>query len=534
MDDVDLHFPLAGVDVSGPVGRQPVRKTYQDKYAKTCARGVNVRGFDRQGRFRGGMRQGLEKYLSPRPGNTEYITQSLTTFVISGFAIDGGDVQPSAQGRAVYLVAVSQGNGYTVPAGGTAWLAMTNGSSDTPPLNITGLVRSAANNQLLFFADGVHEVYYDPTDNTLKDWIPTDGLLPEDSAGNKPRIICTWRGRTVLSGLLKDPCLITMSKVSDPFNWNYAPAAPVPADSAWAGTVGPQGLTSDTITALIPYSDDQMIIGMDHSLALFRGDPMAGGQIDLVTDSIGIAWGEAWCMDPSGIVYFFSNRTGIFGFVPGNQPKRISEAIDSILLNIDTGDYGVRMFWDDRGKCLHVFVTLLAEPFQTQHYAWEAEANAWWIDTFSDNNMNPLCGCVFDGNFQDDRLILLGGWDGYVRAISWDAEDDDGEDILSEVWIGPFLTKYNDSVMLHELQPVMGVDSGDVSYAVYVGKTAEQALDSTPVTNGTFVAGRNYTKLVRRAGYAAYVALTASTDWAMENIRAILAPQGKVRRRGKV
>jgi hypothetical protein len=29
-----------------------------------------------------------------------------------------------------------------------------------------------------------------------------------------------------------------------------------------------------------------------------------------------MAWGEAWCMDPSGVVYFFSNRTGVFGYVP--------------------------------------------------------------------------------------------------------------------------------------------------------------------------------------------------------------------------
>lgn len=534
MDEIDLHFPLAGVDVSGPVGRQPVRETYQGKYAKTCVRGVNVRSFDQQGRFRGGMRRGLVRYLAARPGDVEYITQNLSLFVITGFSIDGGDVQPSAQGRAVYLFSVSQGIGYWVASGGDTWSQPNNASSDTPPLNPTGLVRSAANNQLLFFADGVHEVYYDPVDDSMKDWVPTAGTLPVDSSGNTPRLICTWRGRTVLAGLLLDPSTWFMSKVSDPFNWDYAPPTPVPPDAAVAGNTAPQGVPPDAINALIPYSDDILIFGCDHTIVLLRGDPNYGGALDLVTDAIGIAWGEAWCMDPAGIVYFFSNRTGIFGFVPGNQPQRISDAIDSILIDVDTGDYGVRLFWDDRGKCLHVYVTLLAEEFETQHYAWESQANAWWIDTFTDTAMNPLCGCVFDGNFQDDRLVLLGGWDGYVRAISWDATDDDGETILSEVWIGPFLTKYNDSVMIKELQPVMAADSGNVLYSVYVGQTAEEALEATPTSTGTFVAGRNYTKLVRKSGYAAYLALTASVQWAMENIRAILAPQGKVRRRGKV
>ncbi len=532
MDTVDLHFPAAGVDVSQAFCKQPNRPTYLGKYARSTPVGENVRAFDTANRFRGGNRPGLVKYVAARPGNTTFITQMLQLLVTTGTSVPGGGaVQPSQSGRLVMLIAVSQGNVYVLPAGETTWVTAINGTPNTPALNFTGLMHSAVNNQLVFFADGSNKAYYNSVDNTVHPWVLTAGTFPADAEGNLPRLICTWRGRTVMAACLKDPSVIFMSKISDPFNFDYAPAVPVPPDAAWSGHVGPQGLTGDVITALIPYTDDILIVGMDSSLALFRGDPNYGGAIDNVTTTIGIAWGEAWCMDPSGVVYFFSNRTGVFGFVPGNQPQRISQAIDTILLSIDTGQYGIRLIWNDRFKGLHVFVTLLTTQQTTQHYFWESLSNAWWVDSFTDNNMNPLCCVVFDGNLQNDRVSLIGSWDGYVRSVSSDAIDDDGVPIQSSVMIGPFLTQYNDAVMLKELQAVMAAGSGDVTYAVYTSNTAEEALVATPYPTGVWSEGRNLTNLVRRAANAAYVKIVSTGTWALENIRCVLDTTGKVRQR---
>lgn len=534
MDTIDLHFPFAGMDVSQSFGKQPNRPAVQGQYARTTPLGINVRTFDSQARARGGSRPGLVKYVSTQPGDVGYITQELTTLVTTGQADPGGGtVQPSQSGRLVLLVSVSQGNVYTCPSGGNTWTAAVNSTGDTPPLNITGLMQSTANNQKLFFADGTNRVYYTPLDNTLRLWVLTAGIFPTDSDGNTPRLICTWRGRIVMSGLLKDPSLIVMSKVSDPFDFNYAPDLPVPPDSAWSGAVGPQGKPPDVINALIPYTDDILIVGMDSSIALFRGDPNYGGSIDSVTTTIGMAWGRAWCMDPAGVVYFFSNRTGVFAFVPGNQPQRISQAIDSLLLDVDTGLNAVNLQWSDRFQQLHVWITLLTSPADAVHYVWESRSNAWWQDTFTSQYKNPLCCTTFDGNEADDRVALIGSWDGYIRSISSEAVTDDGDAIVTSVTIGPFLTKYNDSVMLKEVQGVLGSDSGDVTYSVYCDQTAEQALVSTAVSTGTWTAGRNLTDAVRRAGYAAYVKITSSVAWAMENIRCVVDTQGKVRQRGK-
>ena len=529
MDDIDLHFPFAGVDVSQAFGRQPNRPAVNGKYARTAPIGLNVRTFDSLDRARGGIRPGIEKFIATRPGGITFITQSLSVIVSTG----GSPVQSSQSGRQVELLAVAFGEVYWVAAGGTAWTQAINSTGQTPPLNATGLMQSTANNQLLFFVDGTNAIYYSPVDHTLRLWVATSGTFPVDSDGNTPRLCCTWRGRCVLAGWLEDPSLIAMSKISDPFNFDNAPALPVPPDAAWAGNVGPQGYTGDVITALIPYSDDTLIIGMDSSIAIFAGDPNYGGSIDLVTTTIGIAWGRAWCMDPSGVVYFFSNRTGVFAFVPGNQPQRISQAIDNLLKSIDTGENNILLQWNDRYQQLHVWVTRLSYESATTHYVWESRANAWWTDEFTDTAHNPLCCVTFDGNEQDDRVALIGSWDGYVRSISSDATDDDGVAIQSEVWIGPALTKYSDSVMLKEVQGVLGDASGDVTYAVYTAETAEEALASDPVATGTWSGGRNFTDMVMRAGYAAYVQINASTAWAMESIRCIIGTQGKIRQRGK-
>ncbi len=525
--DLDLHFPFAGIDVSQGVGKQPNRPSAQGKYARTTADAENVRAYDVDGRARGGSRPGLVKYLAARAGGTEYCTQFLGKLVITG----DSPVQPSQSGRKVLLVEVSQGTVYFNRAGETSWNTPTNNTGETPALNISGLVRGAAYGDKLYFVDGVNYCYFDGTTETVEAWTMSAGSLPLDSDNNAARHICLWRGRIILGGLLLQPNQLFALKVGDPTNADYAPAVPVPADSAWSTSTGPQGGFGDVTTGLVPYTDDLLIVGMDSSMAILRGDPMAGGSIDNVTTTIGMAWGEAWEMDPVGRIYFFSNRTGIFRFVPGQLPERISIPIDSLLLNIDTGEYGVRLLWNDRFKGLHVFITLLAEEFDTTHYFWEEQAQAWWPDTFGDTAFNPLCCVKFDGNLQADRVALVAGFDGYVRSISSTAEDDDGVPISSSVQIGPFLTNLGDNVTLQDVQGILAAGSGDVQYDVRVADTAEEALTATPATTGTWSAGRNPNDFVKTGGHAAYVGLSSVAAWAMESVRCSVFTRGKVAQR---
>lgn len=530
---IDLHFPKAGLNVVCPFQKQPAPQIQTDPvdYARTSRDGRNVRGWNGpENRVRGGSRAGLTKYVSPAVGGISgWIVQLLDVIVTIN---PSAALQLSQSGRVVLLVAVSQGNVYVLTPGATTWTSTLNSTGDTPPLNFTGLVYSAANLQKLWFADGVNYCYYDPQSNTVLTWTASQGTLPVDGDGNAPRLICTWRGRTVLSGLLKDPQNWFMSAVSDPTNWNYNPAAGLIPTQAVAGNNAPMGLIGDVVMSMCPYNDDNLIFFGAHSIYLMRGDPAAGGQIDLVTDAIGGVFGVCWARDPQGNVYFFSNRCGVYRYVPGQQPQRISMAIDPILTQIDTGLNGIRLLWDDRYQGLHVFVTPLIAAGATEHYFYEARTNAWWADVFASSQFDPLTCVTFDGNNTGDRLPLIGSWDGYVRAIDPAATTDDGNAIPSYVVIGPLVTNNFDELLLKDVKALLGTASGDVACDVYVGESAEEALSLPSRATLVFNAGQNYALPVRASGQALYLKLSSTNRWAMEAVRIRLANQGKVRSRG--
>ncbi len=530
---LDLHFPKAGIDRSQPFGKQPNRPVANGEYARTTPVAINVRCFEpATNRTRGGSRPGLKKYIPVQVSGKKFIVQHLNTITT---VRPGGSVQTSQSGRVVSLVTVVEGNVSVVNPGDTTWTAAINGTSPLalPPLNFSGLIRSAANSQKLWFADGINSYYYDPAINTVKNWTASAGTLPVDEDGNRPTLIENWRGRIIQAGLLKDPQNIFMSRQGDPTNWDYFPLSPGPADAVAGNLSDSFGLIGDVITCLIPYNDDTLVVGCDHEIHILRGDPGAGGQVDLVTRAIGMAFGLPWCVDPSGTIYFFSNRTGVFSMVPGQPPQRISDAIQQTLQQIDTGKFGVCMGWDDRFQGLHVFVTELSGPAPTTHFYYDQRNQAWFTDVFEDENMNPLVCTVFDGNLPTDRVLLIGSWDGYVRAIDPDAVDDDGVEINSEVWIGPLLSKNLDDVTLKALQAVLAQGSGPLTYSIHIGATAELALNSEAVDSGEWELGRNLSSRVKWADHAIYVKLTASNPWAMESIRAITSIHGKIRQRGR-
>jgi hypothetical protein len=302
-------------------------------------------------------------------------------------------------------------------------------------------------------------------------------------------------------------------------------------------------MIGDVVTAMIPYTDDVLVMGGDHTIWQFSGDPMGGGQIDLVSDSTGMAWGVPWCKAPDGTLFFVSNRTGIYAWTPGGgAPTRVSQPIEALLLPTNTGSNTIRLIWNDRFQGLHVFITPTGSVSAAGHFFWEAprqqmgqyvSPGAWWQDVFANNYHNPLCCTVFDGNNPGDRVPLVGSWDGYVRAIDPTATTDDGTSVASAVVLGPLVTANLDELLVKDLQAVLGETSGTVSYAVYTGATAELALSSSPIATGTWGAGRNLSNHVRRAAHALWVKITASTPWAMEAVRVRLSGLGKVRRRGR-
>jgi len=538
-----LEFPKAGIDISGAFEQQMPRPAEQKagqggqqikSYYRTTAFGNNVRAFDAtQNRSRGASRCGLSKYVAGRVvASTRWIVQNIQAIITMP---DAQNV--NAAGRLVTLTAVCQGNVYSAVSGNTAWSLATNSTNPlaTPPLVYTGIVNSTTLNQLIWYADGTNWRYYNPRTNEVFTWAATTGILPVDADGATPRLICTWRGRIVLSGLPLDPQNWFMSRQLVPTDFNYVPQY-IDTIQAVAGNASPIGLVGDVVTTLAPYDDDKLVIGGDHTIWIMRGDPANGGQIDRISDTIGMAWNASWCKDPFGNLFFVSNRMGVYVMQPGQPgsvPQRVSGPVEQLLQDVNTGQQTINLIWNDRFQGLHIFVSWTEQPAESTHFFYEARTGAWWTDTFRNILHNPLVSCTFDGNEAGDRVPLIGSWDGYVRAIDPDAEDDDGWPIDSDVILGPILTENLDDVLIKELQAVMGQTSNQVQFQVLVGTTAEEALSSTPVSTGKWKPGRNLSSYIRRAGHALYVRITGTRPWALESIRVRIAAQGKVRMRGR-
>lgn len=529
----DIHFPKAGISVSGPYGRQPVIQDQKSgEYWKTAVDGENVRSWETlTRRNRGGSRAGLTQYIPATVlAGTTWIVQTVNVLATTEGSVP--PVQQSTSGRVVYLVAVSQGTVVVATAGATAWTATINNSGETPPLNITGVMQSAPNNQKLWFADGTNYVYYNPPTNSIEPWVASVGALPRDSLSNGGRLITTWRGRTVLSGLLEDPQNWFMSRVSDPTDFDYF-AADNDVQQATAGNNSPLGLIGDVITALIPYTDDILVFGGNSSIYAMKGDPQNGGSIDLVSDITGIAFGKAWCKDPYGNIYFFGSKPSVWVMSATNAPTRISQPIEPLIQNINTGTSVITMAWDDNMQAIELFITAEAAPQANMHLTWEYRSNSWWPRVFANTNHDPLCCVAYDGNLPGDRAVLIGSWDGFVRFLDPTATSDDGTAIASYVLLGPIMTSEMDEMLLYELQMIMAEASGQVTYSVLAGSTAEAALANAPAVTGTALAGRNNTQPIRVAQHAIYIKISAMTQWAMEAVRARFAGRGKVRQRNK-
>lgn len=385
----------------------------------------------------------------------------------------------------------------------------------------------------MFFIDGINEVYYsmydDSDDDEVSLWIPDDGLLPVN-----PKLMALYRGRMVLSGCANDPHNWYMSKVGDPFDWQYFPTTAT-VIQAIAGNNSEVGLVGDFITALIPYSDDLMLFGGDHTIWLMSGDPAAGGTLDCLTNKTGIRWGKAWTVGPKGEV-FFLGTDGIYRLVPGQSlenitANRIKKKIDDLDLDANY----VILEWDYLQQGLMVLVVDKSWSVSSTQtvYFWEERTGAWWEDTYP-ASMGPLSLFAYDADDPDDKAFLLGCADGYIRKVDFTTDTgDDGTAIDTYVEFPP-ISEANSfqNTKLTEVNATLGESSGDVDLLLKVAESAERLTsNATTKFKRTLSAGRNRLK-PRLTANTVGIELNKSTStrWAMDSMNGIISSQGRARR----
>ncbi len=284
--------------------------------------------------------------------------------------------------------------------------------------------------------------------NFYENILATSGTTPPSSdtthwqfAGTPPTncsLCCNWRGRFVLAGDSANPQNFYMARVGQPLDWNYSATDPA---AAVAGNLSESGQIGEPIIALIPYTDDYMLIGCTNSLWMLQGDPADGGTIVRVSSEMGLVSPYSWAVDPAGTLYFIA-RGGLYSVRPiwefYQAPQLLSgETYDQYFQTIINDSNYVQMVWDVDAKYLHIFATPTNLTTQGTHLIFDQRNGGLWPQQYP-INMGPVCSTRYTANsVNGERSVLFGGTDGYIRQWTLTALDDDGVNIPCYAVLGP-------------------------------------------------------------------------------------------------
>ncbi len=422
--------------------------------------------------------------------------------------------ETTAARRSIDLFAVSGGSIYTVTPASAG--AVSGGVGVL--LGGTSPIMSTTAFQDVYWVDGTNAVFYDTSAGTVKDWAAESTVDAGLGFPTGCSIICLYRGRAVLAGTTTDPHNWFMSASGNPLDWDYFPAT-TSATMAVAGSSTDAGKSGDIITALVPYSDDILIIGGDHTLSMMSGDPAAGGSIDIISYEIGITGPFAATFDSYGILWFVGYQ-GLFRMAPGGKPELVSRnRLDSIFRAINYETHRVILMWDRDRDGLNIFITPVEEG-STFHYFYDARTESFWREQWP-AAAGPLSVVMYDADDPSDRTLLAGGHDGHIRkyddTAASDADTSEPAAIDSYVRIPLPPTTPSRTVRLSRIAATIAAGSDDVDLNLYVGNTPEEAATTTTVRyTSALSAGRNPRTIQRAAENALMLELsndTAAETW---------------------
>lgn len=390
---------------------------------------------------------------------------------VNTFWNPGTDEKGSVRCQAV--VGVSNGDVELITAGASTAITGGAGALSTA----TRTIFAASYGTLLFFADGVNKKYYDGNLNQVLDWSNSllYGALPSGSGGGFSYVE-VWNRRVIVFGIDSDPTNFYFSAKGDPFDWKLKPGT---TNAACSGRLGPTGLFPDKLLSVIPFNDDLMLMGGDHSIYQFTGDPAVDGQLDVVSDTVGMAPGRAWCLDGYGNCFFFGNNGGMFKVGLNAPPQRISnQTIDKQLVsNVDVANSTIHLCWDTLRQGIWLFIRPFAGT-QSTHYFFDLRTNGYFPVKFASATYSPTCIASYDLDQPQDRRIILGGSDGYMRYLNDAAYTDDGTGFDSYYVVGPWVpTKPETKLIVDSLDLTFGADS-EVKVTIQSANTPEFCISN--------------------------------------------------------
>jgi len=431
---------------------------------------------------------------------------------LSDFLVYEGVVNENA--RNLYLAVAAGGNVYLSQEGGGAPFDLVGAAAVSPARRVSMAVLAG----VVYIADGIHAAQQlDLNTRLLTTQVASVGALP-----SKPSGVVTWRGRLVYFGVAGEEQNAFMSRPDDPSDWQYGQDD---VGSAVALNLSNAGGIGQPIYALIPYKDDVLLFGCDHSIYALAGDPAADGAVTTASEAIGMMGRDAWTTDPAGTIYFMGT-TGFYRMSPGGVPENLTAgSLNEAFRAIDRSTTYIACAWDASNHGCWIFLVPIDAGDDCTAYWYDARTKGFFPATFP-ALYGPTTVATFDGDGALDRYTILGGTDGYLRKLDVAASTDDGVAIDSYVFIGPVnpFGQFADA-MLHSFQAWLYSGSGAVTGTLHVGASPEDAYyDSAPTALTTWSitgTGKQARLLTRARGAAFYVKLAGSEAWVMERLGAL-------------
>ena len=336
--------------------------------------------------------------------------------------VEGANLIATSRAGAITRKAVAVGGRdlYYESSGGTTFAAV-NTADNFPAVS---LVSGAHCNGQMYFVTGSTCIRFNANDNTVHQWDAKAGKIERDC-----RIVVNWRNRLVLADSIQNPHVLYMSRIDDPFDWDYAKDDP---ESATYSAQFEMGRVGDPVKALCPLSDDVLVVGTSRAVWALEGDPMAGGRLTLRADDVGMLSQNAWCADENGNLYWLSYE-GLYAMSAGGRPKLLSGTrIPGMCVRANPAETGsTAAAGDYYYTVLHDFERHGIVIAQTPHtagaatvYFYDLRTGGFWPETYP-QGVGPMCGAFYNSTATERKRLLLGGRNGVLYAYDDDRKYDE-------------------------------------------------------------------------------------------------------------
>lgn len=382
----------------------------------------------------------------------------------------------------------------------------------------------------LCILDGTRYLAYSLRDGTIS-------ALESTTSGEIPpraQLAMFWRHRLVVGRFADAPGHYAASRLGNIRDWDMR-ISETTAVQAFRGVLTRAGEAEDAIVAMIPASDDLAFLLGDTKILRLTGDPQDGGQIHLVSDSVGGTFGNSWCKDPQGRVFFFGNPPGLYlmRFPEGPQPLSEQTLAHSEFRDIDFSTHRIMLAWNPIDFGVHIWQVAWSTNAIVNHWFYEegtreiSQMSPVWTDRLYDEDKQPTAVCYLGGD--DTRALLVGCADGFIRVWDKDAVTDDGDPIYSFFVSGPLNRRGGPgrASRLLGVQVALASDQGPARLELFGSEAAD---DIGPVRAGYDLRqGENpeCRKRVRGNHLFLRVSNARASSWALESMAVEIEDAGR-------